>query len=130
LFGSEYYLHKISSSEADNPLFHGGEVFATWVITGETRAYTTVGGVLKTVSPAKTVFEGGPGAWEAVLRVSHLNLDDGARPGGKFWRLTPMINWYLSDHLRLEFAYGYGVLERFGLKGSTQFFQSRLQIQI
>jgi phosphate-selective porin OprO/OprP len=41
-----------------------------------------------------------------------------------------MLNWYLSPELRFELAYGYGVLDRFGIKGATQFFQSRIQITI
>jgi phosphate-selective porin OprO and OprP len=40
-----------------------------------------------------------------------------------------MVNWYLSDHVRLEFAYGYGSLDRFNLVGKTNFFQSRVQLQ-
>jgi phosphate-selective porin OprO/OprP len=75
------------------------------------------------------VFEGGPGAVEALLRFSFIDLDDGAIEGGRFWRLTPMVNWYLSDHLRLELAYGISQLDRFGVVGTTQFFQTRLQFQ-
>jgi phosphate-selective porin OprO/OprP len=75
------------------------------------------------------VFEGGPGAWEAVLRLSYIDLEDGPIKGGHFWRLTPMVNWYLSDNLRLEVAYGVGQLDRFGVVGTTQFLQSRLQFQ-
>ena len=41
-----------------------------------------------------------------------------------------MINWYLSDHVRLAIAYGYGSLDRFDLLGRTHFFQSRLQLQL
>jgi phosphate-selective porin OprO/OprP len=40
-----------------------------------------------------------------------------------------MVNWYLSDNVRLEMAYGYGRLDRFSLQGNTQFFQTRLQLQ-
>jgi phosphate-selective porin OprO/OprP len=40
-----------------------------------------------------------------------------------------MVNWHLSDHVRLEAAYGYGSLDRFDLTGATQFFQGRLQMQ-
>jgi hypothetical protein len=32
-----------------------------------------------------------------------------------------MVNWHISDNLRLEFTYGYGELDRFGLTGGTQF---------
>jgi phosphate-selective porin OprO/OprP len=127
MFGSEYWLEDVSSDESGDPLFHGGDVVVTWLITGETRGYNPNGAYFKAVSPARTVIEGGPGAWEAVLRLSYIDLDDGTLRGGKFWRLTPMINWHLSDNLRLEFAYGYGRLDRFDLQGGTQFFQSRLQ---
>jgi phosphate-selective porin OprO/OprP len=130
LCGTEYWFQQVESAEGGNPLFHGGDVVATWLITGETRAYNTVGGYFKAVSPAKTVFEGGRGAWEAVLRFSYIDLDDGALHGGTFWRLTPMVNWHLSDQVRFEVAYGYGVLDRFALEGATQFFQSRIQFTL
>ena len=41
-----------------------------------------------------------------------------------------MVNWYLSDNVRLEFVTGYGVLDRFGITGGTAFFQTRLQLQL
>jgi hypothetical protein len=65
----------------------------------------------------------------ALPKGVSLDLDEGPIHGGRFWRLTPMVNWYLSDHLRLELAYGVGQLDRFGVVGTTQFFQSRLQFQ-
>ena len=78
----------------------------------------------------RPVFQGGPGGWELVGRVSYIDLDSGALQGGRFWRLTPMVNWYLSDHVRLEMTYGYGTLDRFELRGKTHFFQTRLQLQM
>jgi len=99
------------------------------LITGETRKYNTAGGYFLAVSPRRTLLEGGPGALEAVLRLSYIDLDDGPIHGGRYWRLTPMVNWYLTDHLRLELAYGFGKLDRFGLLGTTQFLQTRLQFQ-
>jgi hypothetical protein len=41
-----------------------------------------------------------------------------------------MVNWHLSDNIRLEFVTGYGVLDRLGITGSTVFFQSRIQFQL
>jgi phosphate-selective porin OprO/OprP len=41
-----------------------------------------------------------------------------------------MVNWHMTDRARLEFTYGYGTLDRFGIRGSTQFFQARLQLQL
>ncbi len=129
LFGSEYYFQNVTSHSAGNPMFHGGDVVATWLITGETRPYNTVGGYFKDVAPLRTVFNGGPGAWELVLRCSYTDLNGGNVHGGTFGRFTPMVNWYLSENVRLEMAYGYGRLDRFDLRGNTQFFQSRIQLQ-
>ena len=130
LVGTEYFFQKVKAPDSGDPAFHGGDAVVSWLVTGETRAYNTRGGFFNQVSPARTVFEGGPGAWELVGRMSYIDLDSRAIRGGRFWRITPMVNWYLSDQLRLEFAYGYGVLDRFALAGATQFFQSRLQIQL
>jgi phosphate-selective porin OprO/OprP len=130
LVGTEYFFQHADAPQSGDPLFHGGDVAATWLVTGETRSYNTRGGFFNQVSPRRPVFEGGPGAWEIVARFSYSNLDAGTVRGGTFWRLTPMVNWYLSDHVRLEMAYGYGSLARFGIVGRTQFFQSRLQLQL
>ena len=128
LFGTEYFWQKADAPTDGNPMFHGGDVVFTWQVTGETRRYNTRGGFFGYVSPKRTVFHGGPGAWEVVTRFSYIDLDGGTRQGGKFWRFTPMVNWHLSDHVRLELVYGYGSLDRFGLVGKTQFFQTRLQL--
>jgi phosphate-selective porin OprO and OprP len=130
LVGSEYHWQDVSPVTGGDVLFHGGNVVASWIITGETRPYNTTSACFKAVSPDRTVFSGGPGAWEAVLHLSYLDLDSGMFQGGKFWRLTPMVNWHLSDNVRMDFAYGYGELDRFGLNGGTQFFQGRIQFTL
>ena len=127
LLGTEQYFQHVTASPAGNPDFYGGEAVVSYVLTGETRAYNPVGGFFRSLSPERTVFEGGPGAWDAALRLSYIDLDDANIHGGKFWRLTPTVNWYLSDFLRLELAYGYSKLYRFGTTGTTQFFQTRFQ---
>ncbi len=130
MIGSEFYLHNFSSDEKDDPLFHGGDVVVSYILTGESRPYSTVSGIYGFVPVAKPVWKGGPGAIEALVRVSNLDLDGGTINGGKFWRITPMVNWYLSSYVRWEFAYGYGTLDRYNLKGSTHFFQSRIQLSV
>jgi phosphate-selective porin OprO/OprP len=127
MFGTEYFLHQFSSPQTDNPLFRGGDVVASYIVTGESRPYSTVSGIYGFVPVNKSVFDGGLGAWEVLLRYSTLDLNGGTLNGGKFSRITPMINWYLSKNVRFEIAYGYGVLNRFNLEGVTQFFQSRIQ---
>jgi phosphate-selective porin OprO/OprP len=131
LFGGEFDL-EIANRETTggNLLFPAGDVVAAWLITGETRGYHAQGGYSNAISPDRPVFQGGPGAWEAVLHMSYINLDDSSIRGGKMFRLTPMMNWHLSDNVRLEFVYGYAILDRIGLEGHTQFFQSRIQLTL
>ena len=130
LLGTEYYFLKADAPASGNPVFNGGNVVMSWLPTGETRVYNTRGGFFNQISPLRPVFQGGPGAWEIVTNFSYINLDSGTVRGGTFWRFTPMVNWHLSDNVRLEMTYGYGSLDRFGLVGKTQFFQTRIQLQL
>lgn len=128
-FGTEYYGEWVKSPQYNNPFFHGGDIFASWIITGETRPYTAPLGTFRFVSPKRPVWQGGRGAWETVLRLSYSDLDSDTLSGGKFWRITPTVNWYLNDQARLELAYGFGGLTRFGGYSTTEFFQARMQLQ-
>jgi len=130
MFGMEYFFNQVQSEEANDPFFHGGEIFVSYLLTGETKPYNLRGAYFERTSPARTVFEGGPGAWEFVLRYSYADLDSQSIHGGTFQRITPMVNWHLTDNVRLEFATGYGVLDRLGIRGDTVFFQSRIQLQL
>jgi phosphate-selective porin OprO/OprP len=130
LLGSEIFMQSVDSVSTGNPQFNGGEVFVAWNLTGETRPYKPAGGYFMAVSPARPVGQGGPGAIELVLRYSDVDLDAGTLRGGRFRRLTPMVNWHLSDNIRLEFAYGYGELDRFGVTGNTRFFTMRTQFTL
>ena len=61
--------------------------------------------------------------------LAHSDFDNKNVGGDAFGTITPQVNWYLSDNVRLEANYGYGHLDRFGLSGNTQFFQTRVQLQ-
>jgi phosphate-selective porin OprO/OprP len=130
LLGSEVFIQNVDSPSTGHPQFNGGEVFVSWNVTGETRPYKPAGGYFMAVSPARPVGQGGPGAIELVLRYSDVDLDAGTLRGGRFRRITPMVNWHLSDNIRLELAYGYGELDRFDLTGKTRFFTMRTQFTL
>jgi phosphate-selective porin OprO and OprP len=130
MVGVEYFFNTVKAPESGNPMFHGGEILFSHILTGETRPYNARGAYFERISPKRSVFSGGPGAWELVARFSYSDMDSGPIQGGKFWRLTPMVNWHMSDNVRLEFVYGYGSLDRFEVVGRTQFFQSRIQFQL
>jgi len=129
IVGSEYYWMKTEAPEGDHH-FNGGDVVATWLMTGEVRPYSTRGGVFGFVQPKQSVFEGGKGAWEAILRFSYIDTDSGTIRGGQMWRISPLIAWHLSGRLRWTVGYGYGVLDRFGEKGGTHFLQSRISFML
>jgi phosphate-selective porin OprO/OprP len=128
--GGEWYLAPVFSAETHNPFFHGGEVFAAAVLTGEVRAYNNREAFFEGIQPNRPLFSRGPGAWELVLRWSYVDLDGGTITGGRFWRLTPAINWYASGNVRIIAEYGYGRLDRNGIVGGTHFLQLRLQLTI
>jgi len=130
MFGSEYFFNTVRAPDSGDPFFHGGEALVAYLVTGETRPYNARGAYFDRVSPARPVFSGGPGAWELVARFSYSDFDSDPIRGGIFWRLTPMVNWHLSDNVRLEMVYGYSSLRRFGVDGRTHFFQSRIQFQL
>ena len=130
LLGSEVNLHKFNASVGEDHSFFGGDVFVTYLFTKTTRPYLTTGSIFGFVPVRKSAFKGGWGEWEAMLRFSSLDLEDGSIHGGKFWRITPMVNWYMTKAFRTEFIYGYGVLDRYNLKGNVQIFQARLQLTV
>jgi phosphate-selective porin OprO and OprP len=130
LFAGEYDFQRDNALNGKDPLFHGGDATVDWMITGETRPYNTKGAFFEAVSPTRSVFDGGRGAVEAILTLTYNDFDDAGFQGGKFWRLTPMVNWHLDDLVHVSFVYGYGRLERFGVTGTTQFFQTRLLLYL
>jgi phosphate-selective porin OprO and OprP len=130
MFGGEYFFNKVTAPDSGNPFFHGGEVLAAYILTGETRPYNARGGYFDRISPKRPLFMGGRGAWELVTRFSYADFDNGPIRGGIFWRFTPMVNWHMSDNVRLEIVYGYGSLNRPDVTGRLHFFQSRIQFQL
>jgi len=127
--GLEYYGNWVSSGPANDPFFHGGELFASYLFTGETHPYKAQSGVFEDVIPKKTFFEGGYGAWELGLRVSYVDLTSGPIDGGTFTKFTALVNWYMNAALRLEAAYGYGILDKDDNTGGMSLFQTRVQLQ-
>ena len=131
LIGSEYHWEQVDLVSGDSQLFHAGDVVATWILTGETRPYNASGGTFGMVPPETLGPQGRIrrlGSRPAT-ELQRLRRRRGV-PGGTFWRITPMINWYLNNQIRLEFVYGYGELDRFGTTGATQFYQTRLQFAL
>ena len=129
-FGSEYHIHKFSSSEKGNPEFGGGEAFVAYMFTGEVKPYYTFNGIFGFIKVKRPLFQGGWGALEGMLRITNMDIDDQLIEGGKYWRFTPMVNWFLNDHVRIFMNYGYTVLDRYNTEGKTHIFQTRVLFSI
>jgi len=129
-FGSEVVTHNFYSDKGDDHKFFGGNLMVTYSITGGMRPYKTEGSIFGFMPVKKSVFKGGLGEIEAAVFASTVNLNDGNIKGGQMWRITPMLNWYPVQFIRFELIYGYGVLERYDVKGKVQFFETRLQFTV
>ncbi len=90
---AEYLMAAVQRSEGDNPAFSGWHVQASYVLTGESRAYSN--GVPGTVSPS-----GDRGAWELAARFSFADLNDSGFTGGEQKNLTIGLNRYVTSRLR------------------------------
>jgi len=85
--------------------FSGYYVYATWYLTGESRAasyrddYRRPGtfGQIEINNPLSA---GGIGAWEVGARFSELNLNDAGIQGGREQNLTVALNWYPDIGIR------------------------------
>jgi phosphate-selective porin OprO/OprP len=74
-------VHKFNASAAEDHNFFGGDVVATYFITKNIRPYNNTASIFGFVPVSKSVFKGGWGEWEAVLRFSTLDLNDGSIQG-------------------------------------------------
>jgi phosphate-selective porin OprO/OprP len=128
--GSEYFFSQVTAPDVGDPLFHGGQVFVTYLFTGEQRPYIDLGGKIGFVKPNRSAFSGGPGALEGVLNFSYADFDDADITGGRFWRITPELNWYLDPMASFRLNYGLGSLDRFGTEELHHFVQGRFEVKI
>jgi phosphate-selective porin OprO/OprP len=87
-----------------DPGFDGFYVYATWLLTGETRPFRN--GNFDRVRPRRALGKGGAGAFELALRYDRLDLSDTpvlANAGNRAESLTFGLNWYLNPYARLLF---------------------------
>ncbi|MCG5531970.1 porin [Halorhodospira sp. 9621] len=91
---AEYLTVSMNRDNGDEPTFSGWHVQGSYVLTGESRTYSTGG--FGGVTPS-----GSGGAWELAARYSHMDLNDSGFAGGEQNNLTLGINYYASSNLRL-----------------------------
>lgn len=97
--------------------FDGYYAQASYVLGGSNKAYR--GGAFR--SPA-------PGTWEAALRYSNINLDDGGITGGEENNITFGLNWYAAKNIRLMWNYVMVDAEVAGVSEKPNIFLFRTQV--
>ncbi len=118
----EYTRADVSSGPSGTPSFSGWYLTGSWVLTGETRPYDRNVGYARRVLPTKRW-----GAPELVVRLSHVDLDDGLVSGGTMNKTYLGINWWATKRWKAGFGWGRTWLDRGGLDGRTDSFLTRLQ---
>ena len=108
--------------------FTGYHVSASWILTGEMRSYNKKSGILGPVPIAKTVYQGGKGAWELAARWSTVDLTDGLIDGGDMDILSLGVNWWLSPVFNVNLNYRWITLDRLGVVGDSSGFMTRIML--
>ena len=124
-----------------DPMFWGGYIQASWILTGEHRGYDRRFGTFDRIKVRENSFlvkgddgryHWGTGAWEVGYRFSFLDLNSNGINGGQLGQHTFALNWYLNDNTKIQFQYSNiqrnvagpavsGTVQGFGLLGQWYF---------
>jgi phosphate-selective porin OprO/OprP len=117
------YLRANTSFDDGKPAYRidGWYAFASWIATGESRPYKD--GNVGNVQPSRPW-----GAVEFAARYSTLDLDAGNVMGGREHDWTLGVNWYLSQHLKLQANYIRAFSENRNLGVDPRIVELRAQI--
>lgn len=123
---AEYLLASTDAPGVEDPSLGGYHLTASWIVTGEMRAYNRRAGIMGPVPIARSVYQDGNGAWELGARFSRTDLTDGSLDGGEMdiWSLG--ANWWLSPFLSISFNYRFIALDKNEIVGKSNGFNTRL----
>ncbi len=138
-----YNLMDFQGSTAVIPAYYAQAAF---LLTGETRPYNKIAGVLGRIKPLRPFDEcGGLGAWEVAIRYSYINTNPvlpyqtaalgPAQPGGPLipWGgalndVTFGLNWYLNTYTKFQLNYIIANSNRGGTCNSADVIALRAQL--
>jgi phosphate-selective porin OprO/OprP len=127
-FQSELMVGMVNRTNAGFVQVPAGYAQLGYVLTGERRTYDKAAAAFTRVVPDVNFGQGGSGAWEAAVRYSALDLNDGDVPGGRLQDVTCGLNWYLNRYTRVEFNYIHAILDRpVGNETDADIFGTRAQ---
>jgi phosphate-selective porin OprO/OprP len=119
---SEYVAARVDTVDFGTVGFRGFYLLASWVLTGEFRAYNRDTGVAGRIEP-----RGRWGAPEVYARWSMVDLEDGPVQGGQYDRFEVGFNWWATREWKFGLVAGRVWLDRFGETGVTNTMLTRIQ---
>jgi phosphate-selective porin OprO/OprP len=117
------YLHQKTSRDLGLPSYSadGAYVFGSWLVTGESRAYSA--GNVSNPKP-----KGKYGALELLARYSRIDLDSDGIAGGQEENWTLGANWYVAQNFKFQANYVKVDAERGAFSASPDVFELRAQM--
>ena len=128
LLAAEYIGSAVNAPDSGDPHFHGYHISGAWALTGEMRPYRKRSGIFDPLPVARSVNQGGWGAWEAAFRYSTLDLSDALVDGGRMDTSSLGLNWWLAGRVQFGVTYRHMTLDRFGTRGSSSGLNARLTL--
>jgi phosphate-selective porin OprO/OprP len=123
---SEYTRTSVDNTDLANPNFDGYWIAGSWVLTGEMRPYNRKSGTFRNLPVARTVYQGGKGAWELSARWSTIDLSDGLVEGGEMDIASLGLTWWLTPIFSVGMNYRYIWNTRLGVEGTSSGLNTRL----
>jgi phosphate-selective porin OprO/OprP len=127
---SEFLDSSLDVDNGPDVNFYGFYVYASYFVTGESRAYDRKAADFERVKPLHDFAFGrqGWGALELGGRISYTNLTNGDIRGGRLGILMGEANWYLQPHVRWMLGTGYGHVDGSSNNGDMFILQTRLAV--
>ncbi len=126
----EYLRNDFDAPQEGDPSFDGYHITASWIMSGEVRAYNRRAGVFGPVPISKNVNQNGWGAWELATRYSTIDLEDGLIEGGEMDVWSAGVNWWLTPSMSFNVNYRHITLDKGGIRGTSQGVNSRIVLTL
>jgi phosphate-selective porin OprO/OprP len=125
---SEYTRTDVDNPALGNPTFDGYWLGASWILTGEMRAYNRKSGTFGGVPVSRSVYQNGKGAWELGARWSTIDLEDGPVRGGEMDIASLGLTWWATPFFGVSANYRYIWNELGGAEGTSSGLNTRLML--
>jgi len=126
----EYIFNDVDAPSIGNPDFTGYNLTGSWALTGEMRGYNRKSGIFSPLPISRSVDDGGWGAWEVAARISDIDLTEGLIDGGEMQIISLGLNWWLTPVFNVNLNYRWVTLDRFGLSGDSNGFNTRVVLML